>query len=667
MIDMIANCDKINVIGRLGENEHRRVLFPVAEDLEMYPGAVVSLLNRLPGTDTAYPVATTTTDSEYLYWTVTSADLTREGQGQCELVVMLGEVVAKSVIYITRVLTALDGSGEAPEPWDEWQAEFARMKAEAEAAAADAEAAAQAVQDMGVEGETLAPGSDVTVVKTIDPETGAVTLTFGIPRGDTGATGPQGRPGPQGKPGADGYSPIITITEITGGHQVTITDADGPHVFDVMNGDDGQPGAPGTPGSDGYSPTVTITTITGGHRVTITDADGAHSMDVMDGVDGETGATPDLSIGTVETLPPNNNATASITGTAENPVLNLGLPQGGVDLGVTGATVGQIAKITAVDANGKPTAWEHADAYPKKVFDLEYSGNWHKCNVAAIDYATGVITLDANDAPFTDDYNTAPMVWCVPLLEGIVGTYQWGFMPPELYSATNDRNIRGVLVGTNQIKIYKNATTSIDSITQTTNVDLSRFQIWATSYKTGYPSTDITNLDSNHRYRIVCSSPHGGECSFNVRFATGSGDVGAGDAYDNGYAGYGLCVNTNNKEQAYFAKYNRFESISFRGVKHYSTNDSMFIPFPHFIVVDLYRVSNGSWQISGVCGYNVWDNRSLSTVQATDKIQFGTGNVYVWLNAAPSIIRPAFNSNSGASFAPLDGDRFTIYDLGEGY
>ena len=36
-------------------------------------------------------------------------------------------------------------------------------------------------------------------------------------------------------------------------------------------------------GEDGFSPTVTITPITGGHRVIITDTDGSHSFDVMDG------------------------------------------------------------------------------------------------------------------------------------------------------------------------------------------------------------------------------------------------------------------------------------------------------------------------------------------------------------------------------------------------
>ena len=42
----------------------------------------------------------------------------------------------------------------------------------------------------------------------------------------------------------------------------------------------------GQPGEDGYSPTVSVSDITGGHRITITDADGSHSFDVMDGADG---------------------------------------------------------------------------------------------------------------------------------------------------------------------------------------------------------------------------------------------------------------------------------------------------------------------------------------------------------------------------------------------
>ena len=43
---------------------------------------------------------------------------------------------------------------------------------------------------------------------------------------------------------------------------------------------------------------------------------------------GATGATPNLQIGAVTTLDAGNNATASITGTTENPLLNLGIPKG---------------------------------------------------------------------------------------------------------------------------------------------------------------------------------------------------------------------------------------------------------------------------------------------------------------------------------------------------
>ena len=46
------------------------------------------------------------------------------------------------------------------------------------------------------------------------------------------------------------------------------------------------------------------------------------------GPQGTTGATPNLQIGTVTTLDAGSDATASITGTPENPLLNLGIPRG---------------------------------------------------------------------------------------------------------------------------------------------------------------------------------------------------------------------------------------------------------------------------------------------------------------------------------------------------
>lgn len=51
--------------------------------------------------------------------------------------------------------------------------------------------------------------------------------------------------GAQGDPGDDGVSPSVSVSEITGGHQVSVTDAQGTETFDVMNGQAGPAGPSG--------------------------------------------------------------------------------------------------------------------------------------------------------------------------------------------------------------------------------------------------------------------------------------------------------------------------------------------------------------------------------------------------------------------------------------
>ena len=46
--------------------------------------------------------------------------------------------------------------------------------------------------------------------------------------------------------GEDGFSPTVSTSQITGGTRVTITDAEGSHNFDVMNGQPGVKGDTGT-------------------------------------------------------------------------------------------------------------------------------------------------------------------------------------------------------------------------------------------------------------------------------------------------------------------------------------------------------------------------------------------------------------------------------------
>ena len=137
--------------------------------------------------------------------------------------------------------------------------------------------------------------------------------------------------GQDGKDGADGQDGITPTIGENGNWYLGNTDTGKP-----SRGEPGQSGADGQPGSDGAP--------------------------------GPVGATPNIQIGTVETLAAGSPATASMTGTAENPLLNLGIPkgadgsgEGGSGIAVTGATVGQTVKIAAVDDDGVPTAWEPAD------------------------------------------------------------------------------------------------------------------------------------------------------------------------------------------------------------------------------------------------------------------------------------------------------------------
>ena len=122
---------------------------------------------------------------------------------------------------------------------------------------------------------------------------------------------------------------------------------------------------------------------------------------------GENGAVPDIQIGTVTTLPAGSNATASMGGTAENPLLNLGIPKGAdgqggssggtdISLGLTSATVGQTIKVKAVDTDGKPTAWEAAESGEKweKIAEIIIPDDAEESNALTID-------KDINGQPFS--------------------------------------------------------------------------------------------------------------------------------------------------------------------------------------------------------------------------------------------------------------------------
>ena len=219
-------------------------------------------------------------------------------------------------------------------------------------------------------------------------------------RGADGTPGATGAPGKDGAPGADGKDGITPTIGKNGNWYLGSTDTGKP-----SRGAGGTPGAAGASGKDG-SPGAD-------GKDGITPAIGENGNWYLGNTDtgkpsrGENGAVPDIQIGTVTTLPAGSNATASMGGTAENPLLNLGIPKGAdgqgggsggtdISLGLTSATVGQTIKVKAVDTDGKPTAWEAAESGEKweKIAEIIIPDDAEESNALTIN-------KDLNGQPFS--------------------------------------------------------------------------------------------------------------------------------------------------------------------------------------------------------------------------------------------------------------------------
>lgn len=150
-----------------------------------------------------------------------------------------------------------------------------------------------------------------------------------------------GGSGGSGTPGKDGVG-IDTIEKtstqgLVDTYTIYLTD-ESTYTFTVTNGangKDGNPGAKGDPGEDGITPTIGENgnwylgeTDTGKPSRGEKGDPGQKGDQGEKGDPGQTGATPDIQIGTVQTLEPGQQATASMTGTPENPLLNIGIPRG---------------------------------------------------------------------------------------------------------------------------------------------------------------------------------------------------------------------------------------------------------------------------------------------------------------------------------------------------
>ena len=92
--------------------------------------------------------------------------------------------------------------------------------------------------EQGVANEQVGPAGPKGDQGAAGPQGPAGTAGEIGPQGPAGADGAAGPQGPAGVDGEDGFSPTVAVADISGGHRVTITDAEGPKTFDVMDGQD---------------------------------------------------------------------------------------------------------------------------------------------------------------------------------------------------------------------------------------------------------------------------------------------------------------------------------------------------------------------------------------------------------------------------------------------
>src|SRR5699024_1118776 len=230
------------------------------------------------------------------------------------------------------------------------------------------------------------PGSEPQVTNA-GTENAAV-LDFVLPRGQTGPTGPAatievestvtGEPGTQASVenvGTTGAAKLrFTIPRgNTGQNGVTPT-------LSAGNVETLDPDQPATASVTGEGPAYQINL---GIPRGQTGAQGAP------GQDGQDGQTPTITVGTVTTLDPGQDATAEITGETPNLVLNMGIPQG---------QPGQDGVQLNDDAVSTTEAWSS-----KKILDtlcppFSVSGNPVTCHPVEGYPLSAVVTLESKQA-----------------------------------------------------------------------------------------------------------------------------------------------------------------------------------------------------------------------------------------------------------------------------
>ena len=322
-------------LGKQGENLAKQIQFDISRWISNFGPGTVQLLHQRSSDEAPYPVAVEQEGGRAV-WTVTNADTAAAGTGRAELQYYVGDALAKSETWLTKVLAALGPAGETPPPeaqqgWvDQVLAQVAKITGmTAQAVELPAGSAPTADYADGVLTIGIPLGGDVSEAQIAQA---VAEYLSNNPIAETDPTVPDWAKQPD--------KPSYTADEVGALSSETLPEAINTALAQAKESGefDGAAGQDGAPGQDGITPTVGDN---GNWYVGQTDTGVAATG--PQGIQGETGPQG----------PQGETGATGPTG-----------PQGpaGPALAVTNtAAVGQTVKITAVGEDGQPTEWEAVD------------------------------------------------------------------------------------------------------------------------------------------------------------------------------------------------------------------------------------------------------------------------------------------------------------------
>lgn len=115
MRQLIMDENRINVIGKQGENDATAAIFDTSGWADRYGNGFFELIHKRPTDSVAYP-CTIETAEESVTWIVKDSDLTVDGYGECELTYVVNQTIAKSITFTTHIISSVEGVSEDPAP-----------------------------------------------------------------------------------------------------------------------------------------------------------------------------------------------------------------------------------------------------------------------------------------------------------------------------------------------------------------------------------------------------------------------------------------------------------------------------------------------------------------------------------------------------------------------